>query len=493
MKIPLFLVAVVALHGVALATVTDDLIESLKDELRMVPRDAKGSFDRFKVDQLAALLAKTERDETANESLLTTLEQLSLTGPTDNLRALAKTLGRELKKEQAAREAAQIAELRKTIADAVKRTLAAKTPTELDEPFAAVNKLLRGNPRFTRAGTAGTITQLNQQLGQAANLIRLFQDYLTWLNAEGPRRTRPYLSLSGEFDLSEFVPRSEILLRIKELEKLGEATGADPEVSAEQWSKKVNELIASVRTLDDLSGTLKGIDALRAPSSSYSFGTRSTDIDDLRSFSTTYDQLKRGQATSIMLPNPTAHPGPHTAVLQTVRDQLIALALPRLLVLPEGTALKPGETPLTFLQRTLAQAKEKRDWPLLGRVVDIAQRFSLQVGTVTSDATALTLFLAGYNQDRAQQYTQATTSYLATLKTGSQIVPPEYVGELLAALKKSHREEYDTASKAFDEAYLRTQTGGSAAGSTSFRIPFETTPAPNVTVPAKGVEAPGVK
>lgn len=493
MKIPLLFVAVLALHGVALATVTDDLIESLKDELRLVPRDAKG-FDRFKVDQLAALLAKPERDETANETLLTTLEQLSLTGPTDNLRALAKTLSAELKKEQAAREAAQVADLKKTIADAVKRTLAATKAAELDEPFAAVNKLMRANPRFVRAGTSTTISQLNQQLSQTANLIRLFQDYLTWVNADGPRRTRPYLSLSGEFDLSEFVPRSQILARIKELEKLGDANGADPEVSTEQWNKKVNELIAGVKKLDDLAGALKAIDAVRAPGSSSfsSFGTRSTDIDDLRSFSTTYDQLKRGQATSITLPNPTAHPGPNMAVLQTVRDQLIALALPRLLVLPEGTALKPGETPLTFLQHTMAQAKEKRDWPLLGRVVDVAQRFSFQVGTVTSDSTALTLFLAGYNQDRAQQYTQATTSYLATLKTGSQIVPPEYVGELLAALKKNHREEYDTASKAFDEAYLRTQTGGNPAGSTSFRIPFET-PAPNVTVPAKTPEAPEAK
>ncbi len=383
--------------------------------------------------------------------------------------------------------------MKKTIADAVKRTLAAKTATELDEPIAAVNKLIRSTPRFARPGTSTTLSQLGQQLSQTANLIRLFQDYLTWLNAEGPRRTRPYLSLSGEFDLSEFVPRSEILVRMKDLEKLGEATGADPEISAEQWNKKVNELIAGVKKLDDLAGAVKAIDALRAPISGYSFGTRSTDVDDLRSFSITYDQLKRGQATSITLPNPTVHPGPNTAVLQTVRDQLIALALPRLLVLPEGTALKPGETPLTFLQHTMAQAKEKRDWPLLGRVVDVAQRFSFQVGTVTSDATALTLFLAGYNQDRAQQFTQATTSYLATLKTGSQIVPPEYVGELLAALKKNHPAEYESASEAFDEAYLRTQTEGIPSGSTSFRIPFETPPAPNVTVPAKTPEAPEVK
>lgn len=476
MKFPLVFAAMVALQGGGLATVTDDLIEEFKDEVQSLPKDK--SIDRGRIDLIVPLLRKTEWSESKNEQLLTYLDQARLGGPTEKLRAIAKTLSAELRKEIELHDAALLAEFTKTIGDGIKAIMTAKSPKDLDQPYAAVVKLFNAHQRSFRLPQ---LTEKRQQLEECMNLLRSVQDALTPITGNGPRRMYSTVSLLTNVDFSEWVPRSELTQRVKELQQIIEITAADGSLNADQWTKKVNALIGGIKTLDDLAGTLKAIDALPLLSS---YGAPSLGVEDLRSYATAYEQLKRGQASTISFPDRQLRPNPNTAILQGVRDQLVAYALPRLLMLPEGTALKPGETALTFLQRTLAQAKEKRDWLLVGRALDLSQRFALQIGTVASDSSALTLFLAGYNQDRAQQYSQAVTSYLAVLKTGSQIVPAEHVGELLAALKKNHPTEYETASRAFEEAYLRAHTGGLA---TPFRNTGDVpaTPGSKVTVPAK--------
>lgn len=473
MRYPLFLAALVLLQDAALATPTDDLIEQFKDEVQALPKDRNTS--RGRIDMIVPLLQKREWDESKLEHLLTYLDQERLSGASEKLRAIAKSLGAELLKEQTARETDAMAQYKKVIGDALQGVMKAKTGKELDQVFAAAVKLSNDPQKWYRTPA---LSQKKQQLQECMSLTRSVQDLLTWLEGAGSRKNRSFVSLNTSADFSEWIPRSELVARIKELERLAEDSSADGTLNGEQWTKKVNALVGGIRTLDDLPGTLKAIDALPLSSS---YGAPGLGVEELRAYATTYEQLKRGQASTITLPDRGLRPNQNAAVLQGVRDQLIAFALPRLLVLPEGTTLKPGETALTFLQHTLAQAKEKRDWLLLGRIVDVSQRFGLQVGTVTSDTAALSLFLAGTNQDRAQQYAQAVTSYLAALRTGSQIVPPEHIGELLAALKKKQPDEYESASRAFEEAYLRAQTGGPLL---PFRPTGEAPPAPKVTVPA---------
>src|SRR4051794_24468102 len=148
MKFTLFIAAVVALHGGALATVTEDLMEEFKDEVQSLPKDK--SIDRGRIDLIVLLFQKTEWSETKNEQLLTYLDQARLSGPTEKLRAIAKTLSAELRKEIERHDAALLAEFTKTIGDGIKAIMTAKTGKDLDQTYAAVVKLYNAHQRSFR-------------------------------------------------------------------------------------------------------------------------------------------------------------------------------------------------------------------------------------------------------------------------------------------------------------------------------------------------------
>lgn len=63
--------------------------------------------------------------------------------------------------------------------------------------------------------------------------------------------------------------------------------------------------------------------------------------------------------------------------------------------------------------------------------------------TSSSDSSALTQFLAGLNQEKAKQYSLAVASFQAALKTGSQIVSPELIGEHLEAIRAQYPTEFE--------------------------------------------------
>lgn len=66
-------------------------------------------------------------------------------------------------------------------------------------------------------------------------------------------------------------------------------------------------------------------------------------------------------------------------------------------------------------------------------------------GTVVAatDSTALTQFSAGLNQERAKQYAMAVISFQGALKTGSQLLPAEIIGDHLEAIKAAHPQEFE--------------------------------------------------
>jgi hypothetical protein len=67
--------------------------------------------------------------------------------------------------------------------------------------------------------------------------------------------------------------------------------------------------------------------------------------------------------------------------------------------------------------------------------------------TSASDSAALTQFLAGLNQERARQFSLAVVSFQATLKTGSQLIPPETIGEHLEKIRAEHPQDFEQGMK----------------------------------------------
>jgi hypothetical protein len=61
--------------------------------------------------------------------------------------------------------------------------------------------------------------------------------------------------------------------------------------------------------------------------------------------------------------------------------------------------------------------------------------------------TAWRWLLAATNLEQAQQFRAAVGYYLEALRTGSQSIPVEKIGEKLAAIRQAHPAEYEAGAK----------------------------------------------
>jgi len=100
--------------------------------------------------------------------------------------------------------------------------------------------------------------------------------------------------------------------------------------------------------------------------------------------------------------------------------------------------------PTTYLQRILAEARKKEEWPLMKRVLECFVPFDPSGAFVsTNDRNTLQSFVTGLNQEKARQYAFAVSSYEAALKTGSQVIPAEMIGEHLENIRKNNPKEFE--------------------------------------------------
>lgn len=128
----------------------------------------------------------------------------------------------------------------------------------------------------------------------------------------------------------------------------------------------------------------------------------------------------------------------------SLRVQLALFALPRAIGASEADQPQPNETALTYMRRMIAVARERKDWPFASRVLAAAQSTQVNDPLIkTSDSTALTLFFAGLNFERGKQFSLAVNSFQMALKTGSDLIPAEDIGERLEAIKRNHAADYE--------------------------------------------------
>jgi hypothetical protein len=64
-----------------------------------------------------------------------------------------------------------------------------------------------------------------------------------------------------------------------------------------------------------------------------------------------------------------------------------------------------------------------------------------------TDAGAFRLFLGGFNQEQAHYLSGAVSSYLDALRFGSRIIPAEYIGQHLEAIRKQSPQDYEAGAQ----------------------------------------------
>ncbi len=448
MKIPLSFLILAATQTLALASVTDELFDQLKTELRAEIKAQKdnGREEPSRTTQmLMQVVEMRARGGEEDGNFLASLEGLEVISANDKVQQIAKALATELRKEQEQTEAARAERNEHTLGDAVKTLLDAKTAKDLDAPLIAVGNLVHENNDGYGSGYSKNQKLRTQgaQVQQFWEYLRQWQNYLSDIEGGDTKAARQQLQnlSNSERDFSGFIPRSTLLEKLKTLEKATGTGDEDPhETTSADREKRLDAILDGIKSLDDLPGALQAADAIRRQGG----GTASTEmaISQLRTTAQVYGDLKQGFATNFILPSYGTSANGNSKVEELRRD-LLMFALPRILGLAPEDQRKPDENFSAFFQRIFNLAKEKSDWPAVGRIMDVAMKLNVAPIASQTDNSALTNFLGGLNQERAKQYMLAVASYETCLKSGSQIVPAEQVGEHLEKLKREHPQEYE--------------------------------------------------
>ncbi len=244
------------------------------------------------------------------------------------------------------------------------------------------------------------------------------------------------------------VSRAKLLARLYEMnnqrQEPGKArAGLKVKETAPVAIESPEDVLARMRTLDDLDGNLKPLtDAveLTAPSSSQRSSWQRI-LSDLQNLARQYGEIQRGLATRVSLNIGSGEPSnPRVLDLQ---KQLTLKSLDRLFGEDAKMAPEAQDNAVTYLRRVLVAARERQDWRLAQRVMEVAQSTNVQDPLLKStDSAALTAFIAGQTQEKARQFAFAAASYLGALKSGSEWVPVEAIGDRLAEIEKEHPAAY---------------------------------------------------
>ncbi|MGV3531864.1 MAG: hypothetical protein ACO1QR_05800 [Chthoniobacteraceae bacterium] len=343
----------------------------------------------------------------------------------------------------------------------VKQVDAARRATGVPGPDDAAEAIKRITEKALEANKGETIDPLllemrklqammqteeyHAQANQAQQLVSFLESWQKALilsetgNITGFKEALQQLEGYGTRGLD--IPRSKLLARLYALNAKPEAKSADGKPATPVKIEPPQAVLDRIQRLEDLEPTLVTLNSaveLLPPSERNQWARI---VQELQTVGRQYAEVRNGLATRVNLGmNTTGAADPKVLDLQR---QLSLLSLHRLL--GEDAKMEPQaeENSITYLRRMLAAAKERNDWRLVQRIMETAQSTNVQDPLLrTTDSAAISSFLAATTQERAGQFAFATASYLGSLKTGSEWLPVEEIGERLRAIEKEHAEDY---------------------------------------------------
>lgn len=437
-----------------------ELIAQIRTELREEMRGEDGRRGE-RSWQLSTMLLQIERAfrGEGNEyggDLTQSLALLESMATTEKLQSLTQALSTEAGRELGLREKATVRQIEANIDANVKPALAATKAADIDAPLAALQEITQES----RSGNASRgVQRAREQARQAAQFLAQWQDYLSAKEAGRSDQARTALSnLTNSGRDYNFIPRSKLLALQNEM--------APREQRTEALRRTVSEIVAEIKTIEDLEKSAEAVMMARVTS----------DVDGrlreaVLSLTHAYCSVKDGLPAILRLNEPGSG-----NMLVPLRNQVVAMGLPRMLLLDEGNTENVGETPPEaavragesipdYLRRRLKEAQTKEDWPQVARVLTVTRTLNLlDTVAASQDANALALFCAGMNQKKAKQFSFAVSSFLRALNEGSNIVPAELIGGHLEEIRSAAPTEFE---KGVERAVVLMQAAANSAVRTS--------------------------
>ena len=336
---------------------------------------------------------------------------------------------RRERKEHADAAAAEIQTLLKRVfsEEAAKAT----KPEDLDGLLVELQKF-----QTNRYGGYNVENQaLFQQVSGAFEFTKLWQNYLSHL-ATGQTQLviNDLQNLSQNNYAVGIIPRSHIL------ELLAACTNPQKGAPGEGPSPTTAEsIVENIKTLDDMEPALKQLKQLQ--STNPSNGDLQQMYFSLAPLVQTYNDVKAGAPSNV---NWSFSSGNERGISAALKAQLMIFILRHYLDAYKGTPPAADEKPATYVNRVIADAVSREDWPLLQRAISAQSYLNRNAGfgsngLSTSGSAGADNLLIALNQEAARQYAEAVVSYQNALKYPDSNIPGKLIGDKLEAIREDHR------------------------------------------------------
>lgn len=398
------------------------------------------------------------------------LNQIPAYLKSEAVRDAADKLRTAVNAERSAKEKELAVRIEDAITAASKAVRDAKKPADLDEILSSLARLQeQGDGRYADRYRARI-----DKVRNARQFVLRWQDYLSNLDSGNLQQALQSLQSVSNENAAEIIPRSEILAKIVELSKGKQGgSGQAPQTPAQ----KIREILDNTKSLNAIPAA---IDALaefqRLPgrsSNNYNDPIVATKRE-LNSILQTYRAFQAGVPSQLTVRPSQTSPENIDAfdAILPLRVELLHLTAQQILNAGENVKPAANETVQQYLDRVMADAQERADARLIGRVKELQDALGGKQ-TTSSSIGFLQALLAAQNQEVAGQFVPAVISYQITLRAGGELVPAKAIGARLEALKAAHPEDYEKGMQLFlsNQVPAQPQNYGAAQPSNTITIP----------------------
>ncbi|MDB6079948.1 MAG: hypothetical protein JWO82_3695 [Akkermansiaceae bacterium] len=406
-----------------------NLVAAMRDELKAGAAPEANGRPREDSERKYALNALLENS--TDERLALGLQGASRSFTSQPVLDAVEKLRGAIEADQAAREAAVVKAHQALIQKVRDAVAAAKVPADLDPVLTLLD--------LPNADNNSEVAQSrNQQLNDARRFVTRWQDYLAAVQEQSPEKVLVTLQNLNQEDGNRLsiVPRST-LLKIEQ-----DQTAKQPDFGA--W-------IVGIKSLDDIAAVSEKVRRLNRDSSPSGNEAQLDALESLTVIDKIYRAYLAGAPFTLEIDSHYSTSQLSSEVFARIAElkvMLLRQVLPRYIEAPAGTVPKADETPVDFLNRVTAEARNSGDPRLALRARDAKRALVHSYGS-GDDPYAIQGYLAAQNQEAAGQFSLAVASYQQALKSGSDLISPEVIGKRLEAIKSAHPEEYQRGLDAF--------------------------------------------
>ncbi len=362
----------------------------------------------------------------------------------------------EIHLEHKAREEAVAAGIQVLLKRVAEEVGTAKKAADLDGIIADLQKFLDDRYGFNSENQAHY-----QEVSAGFDFAKLWQNYLSH-SASGQTQ----LAVSDLQNINQnnyalgILPRSQILDRLTAV--AAASTSTTPEAVT---------ILKNIKTLDEMEPALKQLSQLpqNDPATSRAY-------NNLAPMVQLYTSIKTGLPQTINF-NFVSNPN-ETGVSPALQIQLLVFVLQHYFDSYKGAAPAADEKPGAFVDRVIADAISREDWPLLRKAINgqayLNRNSALAMSATSNLSNGLDDLLSGVNQEAASQYGMAVASYQNALRVSDTTIPAKWIGDRLAAIKKDHPKEYEEGM----EIVISSPSSKNFSGHTPVSTPPLTIPSP---------------